>query len=155
MSDDGGAFTDFINSDDSTDSASGYTIVDTANPVNWGRLGQSVLLSIVATVSLGIQQGVTNASETFVTVLDGASSFIGSAQLVDGFGFGGSAWVGDGLIGTLFVPILNAYREDLWAASIDQFGWAGYPVAMGVTLLFIFIAVRSLQEAGKRLVGGS
>jgi|GEM_PF-3351734 len=178
MSDDGG-LTGFLNAqtdgdgDDKTFTVKGttYTLVQTANPVNWGRIGAAIVLSGIATVSVGLQELTISWFRGIEDVVNFLPSLLGDVrytsllpapqqedlsfvELMENPG----RWTGSGLIGELFLPLLQwmvkAYRQDLWQGSIDSFGVFGYPVAVGFTLLILYIVVRGLQMAGSRLAGG-
>ena len=144
---DSGGLTGFINT---TDSDSDYTIVDVANPVNWSRLSKAIAASGVVTVSLGFQQVIANIGSGLQSVLNWATGWIG---YVDQLGTG--QWTGRGFIGTLFLPAIRAYRNDLWQPSIEQFGIFGLFFVLAATLAMLYIVVRGLQEAGKQLAGNS
>jgi hypothetical protein len=125
-----------------------YELVQVANPVNWTGLAKAIALSGIATVSLGIQSLINRWADGVTSVIDGLVSFVGDVN-TDGVPSG------SGLIGKTVVPLLKAYRQDIWTASIDQFGIFGYPVAVAFTLLSVFLVIRGLQEAASRLAGGS
>ncbi|RLM34099.1 MULTISPECIES: hypothetical protein [unclassified Haloarcula] len=143
MADDSG-LTSFINS---SESSSGYQIVDTANPVNWTRVGASILLSTVATVYIGLRRYIDELIGIPERLIEGATSFVGEVST-------GETPTGSGVLGELFVPILQWYQQDLWASSVEQFGLWGYLVAVGFTLVTLFVVVRGLREGAQRLAGG-
>jgi hypothetical protein len=125
-----------------------YTTVQAANPVNWSKLAQAIALSAIGTLSIALQGIVDRTGKAVTDVIGALGSFVGDVS-VDG------DLSGSGVLGNLFLPILQWYRQDLWASSVDQFGLWGYPVAVGFTLLTLFVAVAGLQQAGDRLTGGS
>ena len=124
-----------------------YKIVNTADPVNWTRVGASILLSTVATLYVALQEFIDELIGIPERLIEGATSFIGDVST-------GPTPTGSGVLGELFVPILQWYRQDLWAGSVEQFGVWGYLVVLGFTLLTLFVVVRGLREAGQRLAGG-
>lgn len=123
-----------------------YTLVQAANPVNWTKLGTAVVLSGLTTISLGIQGIVINWSEGVVSVIDGLTSFVGTLYP--------DVPAGNGVIGALFVPLLRWYKQGLWEGSLEQFGIWGLPIAVGFTLLVVFVVVSGLQRAAAKLTGG-
>jgi len=139
-----------------------YTLVQTANPVNWTRVGAAIFLSGVATVSVALQNMATTWGNAVADIVSGTTSWIGSVEFVpyivtntdDPTDLPGE-WTGSGVIGELFVPLLQWFRKDLWTSSVDQFGVFGYLVAVAFVLLVVYVVVRGLQMAGKRLAGGS
>lgn len=143
MADDSG-LTAWINT---TDSDSGYTIVNTSDPVEWGRVGTSILLSVVATLYVAFQEYITAVIGNAERYLNALSSFVGDVN-PDGIA------TGSGVLGELFVPILQWYRQDLWASSVEQFGVLGYLAALVFTLTMLYVVVRGLKEAAQRLTGG-
>jgi len=152
MSDSDGGLTDYLNEQEGEDNSfavngTEYTLVDPRNPVNWPRLATAVVVSGIATISVGFQEALANWFEGVESIITGATNWVGS---VDPDGLSGS-----GLIGALFVPLAQWYRQDLWQASLDQFGVFGYLVAVGFTLLVVGIVVIGFQRAGQRLAGGS
>jgi len=143
MADDSG-LTGFIRNSESVE---GYQIVDTANPVNWSGAGASIFLSAVATVYIGFRKFIDELVGIPERLIEGATSFVGDVTT-------GETPTGSGVLGELFVPILQWYRQDLWAGSVDQFGLWGYLVALGFTLVTLFVVVRGLREGAQRLAGG-
>ncbi|RLM32602.1 hypothetical protein [Haloarcula sp. Atlit-120R] len=146
MADDSG-LTGLINNADSNSEFEDYRIVDTANPVNWTRVGASILLSTVATVYIGLRRYIDELFGIPERLIEGATSFVGEVST-------GETPTGSGVLGELFVPILKWYQKDLWASSVEQFGLWGYLVAVGFTLLTLFVVVRGLREGAQRLSGG-
>ncbi|AUG49518.1 hypothetical protein BVU17_18200 (plasmid) [Haloarcula taiwanensis] len=146
MADDSG-LTGLINNADSNSKFEDYRIVDTANPVNWTRVGASILLSTVATVYIGLRRYIDELFGIPERLIEGATSFVGEVST-------GETPTGSGVLGELFVPILQWYQQDLWASSVEQFGLWGYLVAVGFTLLTLFVVVRGLREGAQRLSGG-
>jgi hypothetical protein len=146
MADDSG-LTSLINNADSNSEFDDYRIVDTANPVNWTRVGASILLSAVATAYIGLRKFIDELVGIPERLIEGATSFVGDVTT-------GETPTGSGVLGELFVPILQWYRQDLWAGSVDQFGLWGYLVALGFTLVTLFVVVRGLREGAQRLAGG-
>lgn len=134
-----GGLTDFINTKESDGD---YTIVKTANPVNWSRLGQALSLSSLVALSAGFAQIPANWADGFGDIVDGGVAFVGNAS------------EGSGLLGRFAVPILNAYEKDLVEASVAQFGIFGYPVALIITLIILFVFSVGLQRAGSVILGG-
>ena len=140
--------TSFINPDDSVDSRSRFTVVDVSSPLQWGRLAKTIALSLVATVSIGIQAIWNNLGNAATGAVDAVGSFVGSIS------DGAAGWNGSGLLGRIFLPLFEFYRNGLWDSSLEQFGVFGYPVAVSITLAGTYIVVVGLKRAGKRL-GGS
>jgi len=124
-----------------------YTLVQVSNPVNWSRLAQAIALSGIGAISISLQGIVNLWGDGVTSIIDGASSYIGDVTVDPGLS-------GSGVIGALFLPLLRAYRQDLWAGSVEQFGIWGYLVAVGFTLLTLFVTVKGLQQAADRLTGG-
>jgi len=125
-----------------------YTTVQAANPVNWSKLAQAIALSGIGTLSIALQGIVDRWAKAVTDIIGALGSFIGDVSA-------GDTLSGSGVIGNLFLPLLQYYRQDLWAGSIEQFGLWGYPVAVGFTLLMLFVTVAGLQRAADRLTGES
>ncbi|GGK64613.1 hypothetical protein [Haloarcula sebkhae] len=146
MADDSG-LTAWIKNGDKNSEFEDYRIVKTSNPVEWDRVGTSILLSVVATLYVGIRRFIDELFGIPERLIKGATSFVGDVSP-------GETPTGSGVLGELFVPILKWYQQDLWAGSVEQFGLWGYLVALGFTLLTLFVAVRGLREGAQRLAGG-
>lgn len=146
MADDSG-LTAWIQNGDRNSEHDDYRIVSTANPVEWGRVGTSILLSVVATLYVGIRRFIDELFRIPERLIEGATSFVGDVSP-------GETPTGSGVLGELFVPILQWYRQDLWAGSVEQFGFWGYFVALGFTLLTLFVVVWGLRNGAQRLAGG-
>lgn len=125
-----------------------YTTVQAANPVNWSKLAQAIALSGIGTVSIAFQGIVDRWAWAVTDIIGALGSFVGDVSA-------GENLSGSGIIGNLFLPLLRFYRQDVWAGSIEQFGLWGYPVAVGFTLLMLFVVVAGLQRTADRLTGGS
>lgn len=132
MSSSGDSLLTFINGDTSGTNA----IVDAANPVNWGRLGQSIGLSVIT----ALVAGVTNIINA---IGDGISSIFG--------GFG--AFISGGLVNVLVDGVLTGY-----ATAFDTTNaWLGalaLPVNIGIVLASVYVLSVGLQGAASMLFGG-
>ncbi|TKX62692.1 hypothetical protein EXE45_16900, partial [Halorubrum sp. SP9] len=72
MSSSGDGLLAFINGDTS----GGIPIVNVANPVNWGRLGQTIGTSILATVVVGVTNIVDAITDAIDRIFGGLAAFI-------------------------------------------------------------------------------
>ena len=147
-----GGLTDYLNEQEGEDSSftvngTTYTLVDTANPVQWGRVGTAIALSAVATVSVAFQGLVNSYVDGVLNIIGGLTSWVGDVNP--------DSLTGSGVIGALFLPVLRWYRDDLWDVSLEMFGVFGYLVAVAFTLVTVGIVVIGFRRAGQRLAGGS
>ena len=138
----------FINGDTSGENP----ILNVSNPVNWGRVGQTIGTSILATVVMGVTNVVDAVSDAWVSILGGLEGFIeGSVQPTNGTGIG-FEYV-PGLIDVLFGAVTSAY-SNAFAFSSAQFGFLALPINVGIVLGSVYVLSVGLQASASRLFGG-
>ncbi|SHG78156.1 hypothetical protein [Halobaculum gomorrense] len=157
-----GFLSTFLNT---TDSGGKYTVVNAANPVNWTRTAQAIVLSIVGGVYAGVTTVIDSIGDAEVRLIEAATSFIGSVSLVSGSGpivegpggvttDLGATVASEGLLGALFGPLLEAFTG-AWSYNVAQFGVFALPINVGLTLVLVYIVAVGSKKAGERLLGGS
>ena len=167
-----GLFSGFINTQDEVSTGGGTIKIATmSNPVKWGRLGQSIALGLIGTLSIVGQSIPLSIGAAIASLFDAAVSFIGGvnaqqksintgttqipiSELSTGGGVTVTEWTGTGLIGTI-APVLNVVTNDLWVATVSQFGILGYPVAVAIDLAMLYVLVVGTSSAIDRLTGAA
>jgi len=142
--------TQFINGDTSGD---GIPIVSVANPVNWGRLGQTIGTSIITTVVVGVTNVIAAVTDAWVSIIGGLTAFIeGGTEWTASSGYPVEVEV-DGLFDVTLGAVAAAYG-DAFAFSSAQFGLLALPINVGIVLVTIYVASVGFQAAASKLFGG-
>lgn len=68
-----GVFDRFLNK---IDTAGGVPIVSRSNPLNWTRLGQTIVFSVIATLSLAYQTVIGAVSGAYTSIITGVTEFV-------------------------------------------------------------------------------
>ncbi|WP_050032291.1 hypothetical protein [Halorubrum halophilum] len=143
-----GALTRFINGDTS----GGIPILNVSNPVNWGRLGQTIGTSVLATVVAGVTNVVATVTDQVVSIVGGFEAFIeGSWQPVNGTGLGFA--YESGLIDVTLGAVVSGY-SNAFAFNSAQFGVLALPINFGIVLGSVYVLSVGLQAATSRFFGG-
>jgi hypothetical protein len=135
-----GSLTDFINTQGDGDGQ--VPLVNTANPVELGKLGGTVISGFVAQVVLGLLQ-VVNAWKAFiVTPITGATEFLaGTDRASLKFGEVGQT----GLINALFDPFTNAIATAWAGVGLEKFGLGAVLVAFALVLGSLWILLQAVS----------
>ena len=145
---DDGGLTRFINGDTSGD---GIPIVSVANPVNWGRVGQTIATSIIATMVVGVTNIIAAVTDAYVSIIGGLEAFVGGST--ERVGLRGYPVEVEGLFDVTLGAVAAAYG-DAFAYSSAQFGILALPVNVGIVLGSVYVASVGFQAAASRLFGG-
>ena len=139
---------EFINGDTS----GSVPILSVSNPVNWGKLGQSIGASILATVVVGVTNFVAAASDAVTSILGGLTAFLTGFSVSLGSGEYPTAEA-PGLI-ELTIGGIGAAYGSAFAYSSAQFGVLALPVNVGIVLGSVYVLSVGIQAAASRLLGG-
>lgn len=148
MSSSGDGLLSFVNGDTSGD----IPILSVSNPVNWGRLGQTILTSIIATAVAGVTNVVSAVTGAWVSIFGGFEAFLeGSVQTSSGprVPLDYVPGVIDVVIGGVSTAYGNAFSY-----SSAQFGILALPVNTAIVLASVYILSVGLQASASRLFGG-
>lgn len=147
MSSSGDSLLTFINGDTTGENP----IVNAANPVNWGRLGQSIGLSVITALVAGVTNIINAIGDALTSIFGGYAAFLSGWVSRDRGGIGFQ--YEPGLFDVLVSGVLNGYG----AAFDTTNAWLGVlalPVNVGIVLLSVYILSVGLQGAASRLFGG-
>ena len=148
MSSSGDGLRRFINGDTSGD----IPILSVSNPVNWGRLDQTILTSIIATVVAGVTNVVSAVTGAWVSIFGGFEAFLeGSVQTSTGPGL--PLDYVPGVIDVVIGGVSTAYGN-AFSYSSAQFGILALPVNTAIVLASVYILSVGLQASALRLFGG-
>ena len=140
---------EFINGDTS----GAVPVLNASNPVNWGKLGQSIGASILATVVVGVTNVVAAISDAITSILGGLATFLTGFEVSLGAGRRPTAEA-PGLIELTIGGIGGAYGS-AFEFSSAQFGVLALPVNVGIVLASVYVLSVGIQAAASRLLGGS
>jgi len=134
-----GIFDRFINQ---TGSAGGVPIVSSANPVDWGRLGQTAVFAVIATASLMYQTIVGAVVDGLTMIYDGIGEFIGGVEAPE---FITNPTLRDaaaspGLLETIFGELAGLISGAYGAALNGVPDLLQLPVAVAATLAAFYVA---------------
>lgn len=147
MSSDGG-LTRFINGDTSGE----IPVLSVANPVNWGRLGQTIGTSILATLVMGVINVIDTARGAYVRIFGGLEAFIEGSTVPLGAG-GYPTAESPGLIDVTLGTVVAAYG-DAFGYSAANFGILALPVNVVIVLATVYVLSVGFQAIASRLAGG-
>ncbi|SFR31171.1 hypothetical protein [Halorubrum sodomense] len=148
MSSSGDGLLAFINGDTS----GGIPIVNVANPVDWGRLGQTIGTSILATVVVGVTNIVDAITDAIDRIFGGLAAFIaGSYQPTNSTGIGFE--YARGLLDVTIGAVGGAYTSAFQFSSA-QFGILALPVNVGIVLGSVYVLSVGGQKIASRATGG-
>ena len=139
---------EFINGDTS----GAVPILNASNPVNWGKLGQSIGASILATVVVGVTNIVAAATDAVTSILGGLATFLTGFEVSLGVGRYPTAEA-PGLIELTIGGIGGAY-ESAFEFSSAQFGVLALPVNVGIVLGSVYVLSVGIQAAAARFTRG-
>lgn len=139
---------EFINGDTS----GGIPILNVSNPVNWGKLGQSIGASILATVVVGVTNVVAAIADAITSIFGGLATFLTGFTVSLGQGNYPTAEA-PGLIELTIGGVGSAYSS-AFAYSSTQFGVLALPVNVGIVLGSVYVLSVGAQAAASRLLGG-
>lgn len=149
---DGSVFSQFLNAGDSV-TVNGRTIplVNAANPLEWGRLGTTIVASLIGGVVLGIQRGIDAVLSLPVTLFHGAKNWVYDGA--DVFRFPGGRRVIEGETG-----LIPAVRDGLlgvidaaWT-PFTGLGWLSYPVIIASLLASLYVVVWALNYSTEEVL---
>ena len=138
---------EFINGDTSGE----IPILSVSNPVNWGRLGQSIGTSILATIVVGVTNVIDTVANQVGAILGGLEGFIEGWVSPTRDGLGGQ--YEQGVIDVLLGGVVSAYSS-AFEFSSTQFGILALPVNAAIVLTSVYILSVGLQAAASRAAGG-
>ncbi|EMA64663.1 hypothetical protein [Halorubrum lipolyticum] len=148
MSSSGDGLTTFINGDTSGD----IPILSVANPVNWGRLGQTIGTSIIATLVVGVTNVIDTMGDVYSRIFGGLEAFIeGSTEPLGAGGY--PTREGPGLIDVTLGTVASAYG-DAFSYSAANYGVLSLPINVAIVLVTVYITSVGLQAAASRFFGG-
>ena len=139
---------EFINGDTS----GSVPILSVSNPVNWGKLGQSIGVSILATVVVGVTNFVAAISDAITSIYGGLTAFLTGFTVSPGRGRYPTAEA-PGLIELTIGGIGSAYSS-AFGYSSAQFGVLALPVNTAIVLGSVYILSVGIRAAASRLTGG-
>ena len=139
---------EFINGDTS----GSVPILSVSNPVNWGKLGQSIGASILATVVVGVTNIVAAISDAITSIFGGLATFLTGFTVSLGRGRYPTAEA-PGLIELTIGGVGSAYAS-AFEYSSAQFGVLALPVNTAIVLVSVYILSVGIQAAASRLFGG-
>jgi len=139
---------EFINGDTS----GSVPILSVSNPVNWGKLGQSIGASILATVVVGVTNFVAAISDAITSILGGLTAFLTGFSVSLGSGEYPTVEA-PGLI-ELTIGGIGAAYGSAFEFSSAQFGVLALPVNVGIVLGSVYVLSVGIQAAASRLFGG-
>lgn len=136
-------FSQFINT---TDDSGRVPLVNTANPVNWTRLGLTIVGVFVTAWSVGTQAVIYAVQQMLTTPYEATTEFIVGveAAVVSGRYLPEQ----EGLLDVVFDPFVGGlYRA--WTISLSEFGLLAYPIAAAMVLAAYWMLARGLQYMRK------
>ena len=139
---------EFINGDTS----GSVPILSVSNPVNWGKLGQSIGASILATVVVGVTNVVAAISDAITSIFGGLETFLTGFTVSLGNGRYPTAEA-PGLIELTIGGVGSAYGS-AFEFSSAQFGVLALPVNTAIVLGSVYVLSVGIQAAASRLSGG-
>lgn len=145
-------FSRFINSKDNGN-------VRLSNPVQWGKLGSSIIAAVITTITAGFIDIFTALGNAADSVLGGIESFFVGwerPELADtgvGVGRTGDTVAVDGLIGATIGQFVDAYST-VFVVNADQFGLLALPVNVGIALAVAYVIGVGGRAIIDRATGG-
>lgn len=146
-----GVFDQFLNT---TDEAAGFSIVDVANPVQWGALAQAIVSSIVAAAAVGVTNIYGSVATAFELVFGGVVEFLTGSETTAGPGSPVDVVSTGGLL-DVTVGRLALAAEGFWQFNVEQFGVFGGPVTVAITLLVLYVVTLGGRAALDEFRGGA
>jgi len=143
-----GGLTRFINGDTSGE----VPILSVANPVNWGRVGQTIGTSIIATLAVGVTNVIDAARDMYIRIFSGYEAFIEGWTVSLGAG-GYPTRAEPGLIDVTLGTVASAYG-DAFSYSAANYGILSLPINVAIVLASVYVLSVGLQAAASRFVGG-
>jgi len=144
-------FSQFLNTKDSV-SINNRTIplVNVGSPLEWGKLGLSIAVSLIGGLVLAIQRGLDAVLGVPVTLLNSASHWIGRTREVFRYPGGKRELWGDGLIETVESGILGVI-DAAWT-PFTGLGWLSFPAAVGAMLVSLYVVVWAVNYATEEVL---
>lgn len=123
-----------------SESASGIDF-PLASGLNVGRIGQTIIGSIVFAVAYGFNTIIDATATAYAGLVDGVGEFIaGREEVVETrWGIGGRVVEEDGLLDVTLGAGIAAI-EGAWSFSLDEFGVFAYVVAVAVFVATVYVA---------------
>lgn len=123
-------------------------LVSSPNPVEWGRLGQAIVVALVSAVTLGWQLIIDAVVTGYTSLITGVTTFLAGT---DPFFLGGST-SGDGgfitglreientgLIGTTLGQLTEIVDTAWSQLGTVEPAWLQYPIAVVTTLVTLYV----------------
>lgn len=145
----------FINGDTSGENP----VIDASNPVKWGRLGQTIAVSVLTTIVAGVTDVITSVGDTFSSILSGVAAFISGWEVTvsRALGNGGQPTTEtayrEGVIDVLVGGVIDAFAST-FAITNDWLGVFALPVNVAIVLAVVYILSVGIRAAFERFAWG-
>lgn len=147
-SDDGGVFTQFLNTDG--DSGAGFKLVKVANPLQWTKFAWTVYASVFGGILIGAQSTVNAFLGLPAGLLSAFGEWIGREGEYFRYPGGKEELSAPGLIETVENGLLGVINT-AWS-PLTELGWLAYPVAIAETVVFLYIVVITVSHVREEVL---